>query len=82
MLSNCSMDTLKLTLDGKVRTVAKADYIKAKGKQLREFGYNDLTDEHVAAQLEILLEKKKAGATVGMKDGITVIGLLMQKEVS
>jgi hypothetical protein len=57
------------------RVVTKAQYARAKWKQLKEFGYATLTLEHTLEQLELVL----AGKT--MKDGLTVIGKFMEGEV-
>lgn len=45
-------ENLKLS-DG--RTVLKSDYIKAKTKDLQEFGYSDLTESDLEKSLNMIL---------------------------
>jgi hypothetical protein len=66
---------MKVRIDGTLREVNRADYVRAKTKQLREFGYTDLTEEQVSEQIDALL----AGKTFGK--GLTVIGKFMEGEV-
>lgn len=63
-----SKETLLLT-DG--RTVYKEDYIKAKTKDMIEFGYSDLTEETVRKQLENILSGKE----------LDVIGMFMEDDI-
>jgi len=65
------MDMITIEVEGKRRKVAKADYIKAKTEQLREFGYDSLTEDEVTKQLDIILS-----------DGnVNVIGMFMKDEI-
>lgn len=57
------------------RRINKYDYVKAKVKQLKEFGYESLTFEDAASQLEHVL------AGHDMEQGLTVIGMFMRDEV-
>lgn len=58
-------------LDGVSRRVLRSDYVRAKTKQLQEFGYPSLTEEDVDSQLTALLAGKN----------LTVIGMFMKDEV-
>lgn len=70
------MKTLRVQIDDRpITEVPREAYVKAKTKQLREFGYNDLTEEHVNEQVDAVLEGKKFGA------GLTVIGVFMEGEI-
>lgn len=60
-----------IEIEGIRKTVATAAYISAKTKQLREFGYETLTEEGLRKQLIALLAKKP----------LTVIGMFMESEV-
>jgi len=60
----------------KPRKVSKYDYVKAKVKQLKEFGYESLKFEDAAAQLEHALNGHD------MDSGLDVIGMFMKDEVS
>lgn len=51
--------------DGRSATVDKAAYITAKTKQLREFGYPELTEDEVAKELEGLLAGKQWTTVIG-----------------
>jgi hypothetical protein len=69
--------TLRVNLPGRANVeVLRADYVKAKTAQLREFGYDELTRDHVDAQVTALLAGKKT-----LDEGLTVIGKMMEKEV-
>lgn len=70
------MDTIIIQTKGDKasRRVAKSDYIAAKTKQLREFGYGNLTESDVAEQLDILLHKSD-------DPDLSVIGMMMKGEV-
>lgn len=46
------MDTIRIDIDGDIRTVLKSGYIKAKTKMLQEFGYTTLTEKEVEDGLE------------------------------
>lgn len=47
-----SKETIKVCIDGKKMTVPKKQYIKAKTKSLKEFGYTNLTEDETAKALE------------------------------
>lgn len=61
--------------DCPLQVVPREAYVKAKTKQLRDFGYNDLTEEHVNEQVDAVLAKKEFG------DGLTIIGKFMEGEL-
>ena len=62
------METIKLE-DGRI--VAKKDYITAKTKALKEFGYTDLTEKEVAEQLDKILKKEE----------LSIIGMFMEDDI-
>lgn len=62
---------IKIKIDDEEKIVDKKDYIKAKHKQLKEFGYTSLTEDEVAKQLEKVILKEK----------LNVIGMWMENEV-
>lgn len=66
--------TIKILRDDEepivVKTVA---YIKAKTKDLIEFGYTTLTEEDVEVQLNLILTNKK--------EDLSVIGRFMEDEI-
>lgn len=64
---------IRITLDGETRSVYAEDYIKAKTKQLQEFGYTNLTEETVRKQLTKVLAKDK---------NLDVIGGFIKEEVN
>lgn len=64
---------LKLKVDGRSLEAYRSKYAKAKFKQLREFGYSTLTLDEVNTQIDQLL--------AGKKDGLTIIGMMMQDEI-
>lgn len=66
---------MKFKIDGKSVECDRAAYVKAKTKQLREFGYPSLTEREVNEQIDCLI----AGKTLG--NGLTVIGKFMEEEV-
>ena len=67
---------LRVVIEGRPeQEVPREAYVKAKTKQLRAFGYNDLTEEHVNEQVDAVLAKKEFG------DGLTVIGKFMEDEI-
>ena len=47
------METIRLK-DGRI--VGKKDYIKAKTKDLKEFGYYELTENEVSCQVDKILK--------------------------
>jgi hypothetical protein len=53
-------------------TIASTEYVKLKTKQLREFGYTDLTEDTVATELAKVLDSG---------EGLTVIGYFINDEV-
>jgi len=67
---------LRVKIEGRPeQEVPRKAYVKAKTKQLREFGYAALTEDEVNNQIDALLAKKPFG------DGLTVIGMFMEDEV-
>lgn len=66
---------IKVNLDGKIGMVDREAYVKAKTKQLREFGYPTLTEDETDAQVSALLDRKEFGK------GLTVIGMFMEGEI-
>lgn len=75
MAKKPSEPMLKVTVDDKVMNVPRSAYVKAKTKQLREFGYNGLDEATVNAQIDAVLAGKEFG------DGLTVIGGFMKDEL-
>jgi len=63
---------LKITVDYKDKIVLTEKYVDAKTKQLKEFGYDDLTRDELREQLLRVLNGDK----------LTVIGMFMQNEVA
>lgn len=69
-------DTLRVKIDGKpAQDVPRAAYVKAKTKQLVEFGYPSLTESETEKQVQAVLDGKKFGK------GLTVIGMFMEDEI-
>lgn len=64
-------ETITIEIDDKTKRVSTNDYVKAKTRQLQEFGYPTLNEAEVRSQLEKLI----AGET------LSVIGMFMQGEV-
>lgn len=64
-------DKIKVDLDGKILTVTKEQYIKAKTKDLREFGYVNLTEEDVSNQVENVINGEE----------LNVIGMFIEKDI-
>lgn len=66
-------DSRQITLDieGQSRRVLRSDYVTAKTKQLRKFGYPSLTEQEVSDELDCLANNKP----------ITVIGHFMKYEI-
>lgn len=62
---------IKIDLDGNVREVLKIAYIKAKTKDLQNFGYTTLTEEEVSNQLEKILKG----------EDLDVIGMFMESDI-
>ena len=48
-------ETIKIDLDGDIRSVSKQAYIKAKTGDLKNFGYSNLTEAEVSIQLDKIL---------------------------
>ena len=63
--------TVNLTIDGETRQVLKRDYIRAKTRDLKEYGYASLTEKDVEEQLEKVLANEE----------LTVIGMFIQKDI-
>lgn len=66
---------LQVCINGKTLDVPRRDYVRAKTKQLRAFGYVGLLDKTVNEQVDAVLQKKTLG------DGLTVIGGFMEDEI-
>jgi hypothetical protein len=67
--------TIKIKIPGEekdeIRTVLTSDYIAAKTKALREYGYGTLAEHEVARQLDQI-----------MKDGeLSIIGMFMKDDI-
>lgn len=62
---------LKVEINGRMVTTEREAYVKAKTKQLREFGYSDLSKEHVSEQVDAVL----SGTS------LSVIGMFMKEEI-
>lgn len=68
--------TLIISIDGSPKSEVPRDkYVKAKTKQMREFGYPSLTEQECDNQITALLAGKEFGK------GLTVIGMFMEGEV-
>jgi hypothetical protein len=65
------MKNLKIELHEKEILVDKEDYIKAKTKDLIEFGYASLSEDDVRIQIEKILNEEE----------LSVIGLFMEEEI-
>lgn len=63
--------TIKIDLDGQIVTVEKEKYIAAKTKDLRAFGYSNLTNDEVRIQLEKILKGEP----------LDIIGMFMEKDI-
>lgn len=50
---------IDITIDGNPMRVQICDYVRAKTKQLVEFGYGSLTEEQVKADLKLVLTNIK-----------------------
>ncbi|HYG24497.1 MAG TPA: hypothetical protein VEH04_17090 [Verrucomicrobiae bacterium] len=75
-MSDQKVKTLRVKIEDRPAIeVSREAYVKAKTKQLREFGYGTLTEQHVDEQVDAVLSNKEIGA------GLTVIGAFMQGEV-
>lgn len=54
------------TDEGIEKRIPKSAYIKAKTKQMRDFGYSKLTEEEVLKQVDIILSGEKSTNIIGM----------------
>lgn len=72
---NFVKNELHVKVDGKKLFVPRDAYIKSKTKQLKGFGYSNLTEKEVSDQVDALIAGKKIGA------GLTVIGAFMEDEI-
>ena len=66
---------LKLEIDYQTAIAERTHYVKAKTKQLRKFGYANLKESEVDAQVTAILEGKT------LENGLTVIGGFMKDEI-
>ena len=73
LLQNPLPETIRIWRDETIVTVSTADYIRARTKDLIEYGYRDLTEEDLAEQLGFYLAYKDSE--------LTVIGLFLDGEV-
>jgi hypothetical protein len=64
-------DEIIITVDYKTKRVLTKDYVMAKTKSLREFGYDDLKEKTVEDELLKVLNKGK----------LSVIGMFIKGEV-
>lgn len=71
------MPNLKIKIDGSDREmeVPRSAYVKAKAKQLREFGYAKLTEHELIEQIDAVIAGKEIGT------GLTVIGGFIKDEI-
>jgi hypothetical protein len=63
--------TIYINVEGEKRLVRTKDYIKAKTKQLIEFGYPDLTEAEVRDQL----------VAISKGEELSVIGKFMEDDI-
>ena len=63
---------IRIEVNDETKSVYAEDYIKAKTKQLREFGYSNLLENTVREQLAKVLAKDK---------NLDVIGMFIKEEV-
>ena len=62
---------IKVCIDGQTLTVERSKYTQAKYKQLKKFGYNNLTIKEVETELDAILKGEK----------LTVIGMFMKDDI-
>ena len=74
-MSNDETAGLHIIVNGREAIVSRADYVRLKTLDLREFGYASLTEAMVDEQVTAVLSGKKLGG------GLTVIGAFMQDEI-
>jgi tRNA threonylcarbamoyladenosine modification (KEOPS) complex Cgi121 subunit len=67
---------MKDELEIKRGIVQRSEYVKAKAKDLREFGYNTVTDKTVDEQITLLLKGKRQ-----LNEGITIIGMMIMDDL-
>lgn len=66
-------EEITIKVNGEKRRVLRSDYVTAKTKQLREFGYPRLLESEVSAQLDKILAKKPLNVTGKfMEDDIVI----------
>ncbi len=65
------MSRILIDVEGSMANVPRKAYVTAKTKQLRAFGYPDLTEKSVDDQITAILEGKE----------LDVIGMFMEREV-
>lgn len=70
-----STETINVKIHGNPRRVLRSDYVKAKTKDLREFGYSELTEAEVDEQITAIQEGQKLGK------GLSVIGKFMEDDI-
>lgn len=67
-------ETIKIILDDEQPVSVKTkDYVKAKTRDLIEFGYSTLTEEDVEVQLNLILANRK--------EDLSVIGRFIEDEI-
>lgn len=69
------MKTLIIKVNGRHRRVSREDYVRAKTKALREFGYATLTEEETERQVQAVLDMKE------LTKGLDVIGHIMKDDI-
>lgn len=67
---------LRVTVDDESIIIERKHYVTAKTRQLREFGYKDLTEQEVDEQITAALEGKE------LLKGLTVIGGFIKGEIA
>lgn len=67
------METIRIKRGDDVVVVDKYNYIVAKTRQLREFGYGNLSEDEVRLQLDLVL--------AGKTEDLTVIGQFIQDDI-
>jgi len=64
-------DILQIEIDGKTINISRSRYAAVKLKDLRAFGYSNLTLEEVQSEIDAVIADGK----------LTVIGMFMQNEI-
>lgn len=67
---------LHVKLNGVSGWVNRQHFVEAKQKQFCEFGYTHITKDEVSEQIDRLIAKKR------FSEGLTIIGLLMEDEIT